>query len=963
MANLKQTLTLAFLFLFTTLFAQDYKYESVPNDPTETRIYTLANGLKVYLSVNKDVPRIQTYITVKTGSKNDPADVTGLAHYLEHMVFKGTSKIGTQDWEKEKVLLQEISDLYEKHKAEPDDAKKKIIYKQIDSVSGLAAKLAIANEYDKMISGLGAKGTNAFTSLEQTSYINDIPSTEIEKWMVVESERFSELVLRLFHTELEAVYEEFNIGQDNDGRKQYAALNELLYPTHPYGTQTTIGLGEHLKNPSMEKIHAYFKQYYVPNNMAICLAGDFDHDETIKLIDKYFGKFKRGEVNARVMPKEKPQIEIKFKEVIGPDAASLMMAYRIGGYESPDQLMSELLGSILSNGEVGLMDLNLTQKQLVISAWAGADNNHDYGQFMLGGNPKEGQSLEELRDLLLAEIEKVKKGEFTDELLKSIIKNGKKSLLSELESNSRRASNMSTAFIMEAEWKDYVDYYDRMEKITKEDLVKWTKENLKDNYCLIYKRTGEDKNVYKVDKPTITPVDLNRTAQSEFLQNFNKMESKRLKPLYIDYAKDLKKSSFSKDVPFYYIKNKTNELFTLVIELDEDLREDKKVSLAVSLLDYLGTDKYTAEELKRKFYSLGVSYGVNSSFISMSGLNESFNEALALLEHLLTNCKPDETALKNLLEDTKKRRVDSKLNKGLILQGGLRNYAMYGTKNKFNNVLSMEELEKLTGEELTEMIHTLTSYKHSVMYYGKTEMKSIHSKIKKAHTLPKKMKAYDTKVKYVELETKENIVYFVDYDMVQTQLLMLSKGKTFDTLILPEMSMFNSYFGSGLSSIVFQEIRESKALAYGASSSFTSPSKPDEAHYVQAFIGTQANKLPAAVDAMQTLMNTMPKAELQFEQSRLAALKKIESERILKTNIYWNYKTAERMKFDHDIRKDVYEQLSTMSLDDLEKFFNENIKGRKYSYCVIGKKADLDMEALGKLGTVKELTLEELFGY
>lgn len=963
MIHFKSLFTAAFLFLFIAVQAQDYKYESVPNDPTETRIYTLANGLKVYLSVNKDVPRIQTYITVKTGSKNDPADVTGLAHYLEHMVFKGTSKIGTQDWEKEKVLLKEISDLYEKHKAEPDDAKKKIIYKQIDSVSGLAAKLAIANEYDKMISGLGAKGTNAFTSLEETSYINDIPSTEMEKWMVVESERFSELVLRLFHTELEAVYEEFNIGQDNDGRKSYAAMNELLYPTHPYGTQTTIGKGEHLKNPSMEKIHAYFKQYYVPNNMAICMAGDFDYDETIKMIDKYFGKLKRGDVNAPVMPKEAPQTEIKTREVIGPDAESLSIAFRTGGYGTTDELMIDLLGSVLSNGEAGLMDLNLLQKQLVISAYAGGGVNHDYGSFQLGGKPKTGQTLEELRDLLLAELEKVKNGEFTEELMKSIIKNSKKNLLSQLESNNRRASNMSNAFIMEANWKDYVDYYDRMGKITKDELVKWTKENLKNNYCIVYKRTGEDKAVYKVDKPTITPVDLNRTAQSEFLKNFNIMESSRLKPLYIDYEKDLQKSELSKDVPFYYIPNKTNELFTLIIELDEDLREDKKVSLAVSLLDYLGTDKYTAEELKKKFYSLGVSYGVSSSFISMSGLNESFDEALALLEHLLSNCKPDETALKNLLEDTKKRRTDAKLNKGLILQGGLRSYAMYGAKNKFNNVLSMEELEKLTGEELTGMIHTLTSYKHSVMYYGKTEMKAIQAKIKKAHKLPKTMKAYDTKVKYVELETKENTVYFVDYDMVQTQLLMLSKGKTFDATILPELSMFNSYFGSGLSSIVFQEIRESKALAYGASSSFTTPSKPDEAHYVQAFIGTQANKLPAAIDAMLNLMNTMPKAELQFEQSRLAALKKIESDRILKTNIYWNYKTAEKMKFDHDIRKDVYEKLQTMTLDDISKFFNANIAERKYSYCVIGKKSELDMEALGKLGTVKELTLEELFGY
>ena len=255
-------------------------------DPINAQIYTLDNGLKVYLSVNKDQPRVQTFIAVNTGSTNDPSDVTGLAHYLEHMVFKGTSNFATLDWEKEKVLLQEISDLYELHRAESDPDKKKVIYAKIDSVSGEAAKYAIPNEYDKMISGLGAKGTNAFTSMERTAYINDIPSTELEKWMKVESERFSELVLRLFHTELEAVYEEFNRGQDNDYRKAYAAMNEIMFTKHQYGTQTTIGEGEHLKNPSMVKIHEYFDTYYVPNNMAICLAGDFDPDVTLAMIKK-----------------------------------------------------------------------------------------------------------------------------------------------------------------------------------------------------------------------------------------------------------------------------------------------------------------------------------------------------------------------------------------------------------------------------------------------------------------------------------------------------------------------------------------------------------------------------------------------------------------------------------------------------------------------------------------------------
>ena len=261
--------TLAVALMMNNMNAQKYEslihtdkngfsYASVSNDQNGVRIYTLKNGLKVYLAKNTDAPRIQTYIAVRTGSNNDPKDNTGLAHYLEHMMFKGTSKIGSQNWEKEKILIQEISDLYEQHKAEKDPEKKKLIYKKIDEVSQEASKYAIANEYDKAISSLGATGTNAHTWFDETVYKNNIPSNELEKWFKVEQERFSELVLRLFHTELEAVYEEFNRGQDNDWRLVSYELMDALFPTHPNGQQTTIGESEHLKNPSMVAIHKYF---------------------------------------------------------------------------------------------------------------------------------------------------------------------------------------------------------------------------------------------------------------------------------------------------------------------------------------------------------------------------------------------------------------------------------------------------------------------------------------------------------------------------------------------------------------------------------------------------------------------------------------------------------------------------------------------------------------------------------
>ncbi|MEM7035341.1 MAG: pitrilysin family protein, partial [Bacteroidota bacterium] len=283
-----------------------YSYFTVYGDPLKARIYTLKNGLRVYMTINKAEPRVFTAIAVRTGSNNDPEDATGLAHYLEHLLFKGTDRYGTLDYEKEKALLDQIEEMYEKYRSTTDEAKRKEIYKEIDRLSGEAAKYAIASEYDKMLSAIGAKRTNAFTSFEQTVYINDVPANHLGKWLEIEGERFRNPVLRLFHTELEAVYEEKNISLDNDGRSAWFQLYEGLFPRHNYGQQTTIGTVDHLKNPSIKNIKEYYRKYYVPNNMAICLSGDIDPEETIKLIDEQFGSFQSKDVSPYIGPEEAP---------------------------------------------------------------------------------------------------------------------------------------------------------------------------------------------------------------------------------------------------------------------------------------------------------------------------------------------------------------------------------------------------------------------------------------------------------------------------------------------------------------------------------------------------------------------------------------------------------------------------------------------------------------------------------
>lgn len=962
-------LLLAFaIVLFSACGTQEQKPEEPTFvDPIAAEMHTLDNGLKVYFSVNKDKPRVQTFIAVNTGSTNDPADVTGLAHYLEHMVFKGTSNFATLDWEKEKPLLDQISALYEEHKAESDPEKKKAIYAKIDSVSGEAAKFAIPNEYDKMISGLGAKGTNAFTSNERTAYINDIPSTELEKWMKVESERFSELVLRLFHTELEAVFEEFNRSQDSDYRKSWYAMSELLFPTHPYGQQTTIGEGEHLKNPSMVKIHEYFETYYVPNNMAICLAGDFEPAKALELIKKYFGGMERKEVVQPTHPVEEPITAVKDTTVYGPMAEWVSVGYRIGGYHTTDDDMLEMVAYILSNDVAGIIDLELGQKQKVIDPYAYSDIMRDYSTLTLGGNPKQDQPLEEVRDLLLAQIETLKKGEFSEELVASVVRNIKVEQLNQFENNWLRAYLMGDAFIMGTEWEEYISKTERLAKINKRQIVDWANANFKENYAVVYKRTGEDTSTVKVDKPQITPVEINREVQSPFFENLQAMESIRLAPEFVDFDKAMAQKELMPGIRLFQIENATNDLFKFFIELDDDLKIDPKVKMAMKYLDYLGTDQYSNEELRTKMYSLGVEFNARASswkvYLQLSGLEESFKEGLTLMEHVIRNVQPDEEALANLKSDILQEREDSKKEKWRIMRG-ISSYAKYGEDNKFNLQLSNEEFEAVTAQELVDLIHSFTDYSHNIMYYGKSNMDEVAAVLATDHPLPESLKTVENPVKFPELEMDEDLVYFVDYDMVQTEMSLVSKGGKYTPEDAAYHSMFNEFFGSGLSSVVFQEIRESKALAYSAYSYIGTPAKADESHYVNAYIGTQNNKLGQAIGAMKDLMNKIPEGtDDMFEGSRISSLKQIESDRSTKDRIFWKFRSLEDRGLDYDISKNKYSDIGEMTMADMTNYFNENVAGRKYVYCVIGKKSEMDMAVLNDLGTVKELSLEEVFGF
>jgi len=951
---------------FTTEKKQDsqgYTYETVKNDKTGVRVYTLKNGLKVYLAQNTDEPRIQTYIPVKTGSNNDPADNTGLAHYLEHMVFKGTSKIGTQDWETEKKLIAQISDLYEQHKAETDPEKKIAIYKQIDQVSQEASKYSVANEYDKLISSLGAKGTNAHTNLYETVYKNNIPSNELEKWMVIEKERFSELVLRLFHTELEAVYEEFNRSQDNDGRLVNFELMSALFPETPYGTQTTIGKSEHLKNPSMVAIHNYFNTYYVPNNMAVVLVGDLDFDKTIKMVDQYFGTFQYKELPMKKKVVEKPMSAIVSREVKSPTAERLQMAWRTSGTGTKEALLADMAAEILSNaGEVGLIDLNINQKQLALSAGGFSTTFDEYGYFGLSLTPKEGQTLEQGRDLLLTQIDKLKKGEFDEWMIQAIINNRKLDIMKTYESADGLATSIYRAYTQGISWEKNLSETNELAKITKADIVKFANDFFKDNYVIIYKRKGVNDKLVRVSNPKITPVQLNREAQSEFYKNFAKLTSTDLAPVFVDFKSAIQTKKV-KNTNISFVKNNTNNASNLYYVFNMGSDHDKKLQLAAGMLDYWGTDKMSSEEVKKEFYKIGISYSVNftndMTYISLSGLENNLPKGIALLEDLLKNVKADQEVYNTQVEALLNSRANAKKRKESILVA-LTNYAKYGKDSRFRDIISEKELKEMNVNQLADLVKGMTGYEHQIFFYG-NDLNPIVTALEKNHNLAAN-KPIPAPKQYPEPETA-NKVYFANYDMVQTEMNRVAKGAKYNAAVAGTVNVFNSYFGSGLSSIVFQEIRESKSLAYSARANYGLANDKNLNDYMTVTIGTQANKLPQAVEALNALLADMPRIDKQFNNAKESSLKQIASSRIIKTNIFFNQINLKKLGFDYDIRKDIYKDIQGLTLDATNEFFNREVKTKNYNTAVIGKKENLDFEALKKLGQIEEVTLEEIFNY
>lgn len=963
---LKRIVLLSTLIL-SVATAQESKFKTYPNDPFKLKEYKLKNGLTVFMSVYKDAPRFYSMIATKAGSKNDPKDATGLAHYLEHMLFKGTDKLGTKDFSKEEPLIRAISDMYEVYRKTTDESKRKKIYHQIDSLSGIAAQYAIANEYDKLTGAMGCKGTNAFTSNEQTVYVNDVPSNQIDNWLSLEAERYRKPVLRLFHTELEAVYEEKNRGLDNDGNKVFEAYFAGMFKNHPYGTQTTIGTIDHLKNPSMKEIMKYYDTYYVPNNMAIILAGDIDPDKTIKLIEEKFSYMPTKPVPAFTFKPEEAITAPVVKEVVGPDAENVLFGYRFGGVNTADADMIKLIALILSNQKAGLFDINLNQEQKVIQAAAFDYALMDYSTLGFTGKAKEGQTLEDVVNLMKEQISNLKEGKFEDWLIEANVANLKLQLTKNLENNESRAFEIQSAFTSGETWEHHIGIIDRISKITKQQIMDFAKKNLNDNYVVVFKRTGEDKNVQKVVKPEITPVNVNREDQSDFLKSLMAKKPADIDPVFIDFEKDINKTKMKNGTEVLYNNNSENATFEMYYSFSMGSNNNRLLPVAFEYAKYLGTDKYSAAQLQQEFYKLACSFDVFSSedqtWMMLNGLSDNFDKAMGLLEDFLKNAKPDKEALDNLVNDIIKQRNDAKLNKRVILQKGLVNYGMYGANNPFTNVLSDDELKKITADDMVRILREVCQNEHHILYYGPLALNGLTSTLESRHYNQTTHKPEAPSVSILAEQKTGNQVYVVDYDMKQAELVMLGKGVPFSDKIMPQVRMYNEYFGGNMSAILFQELRESKALAYSVAGQYRAPAKKEKSFYLSTYIGTQSDKLSDALKGMTDLIKDLPSSEVTFSAAKESILSGIRNERLTKTQLLFNYEGARKLGLTYDLRKPIFEQVQKMNFSDVKQFQQTYVKDLPVTLLVIGKKDLLDLKALEKYGKVSFLSLKDIFGY
>jgi predicted Zn-dependent peptidase len=937
--------------------------EAATDDPMRVSIFRLDNGLTVFITENHETPRFYAEMGVRAGSKNDPPETTGLAHYFEHLMFKGSTQMGTLDYAKEQPELDRIAELYEQHRQEKDPDKRQAIYAEIDRAAQQAAQYAVPNELDQVYKVMGGENINAHTWLEETVYEVELPANRIEQWAAIESDRFAAPVFRLFPTELETVYEEKNRSLDNKDQILYTAVGKLLFKRHPYGQQTTLGEPEHLKNPSIRNIETFFKEWYVPENMALSISGDLDAERTIKIVDEHFSALPRKAPPAQKSWEEEPLEGREAVTVQYTGEEQVLLAFRTAPLGDADADALLLVDMILDNANAGLINLNLNQAQKVRQAGSFPTPMNDYGVEYLYGVPKEGQTLEEVERLLLEQLGILKRGEFEDWVLPAIINDFKKQEKTSLESNAGRVSMLTRAFIAYEPWEHAVGRIARLEKITKDDVVRIANKYFQGNFVAGY-RLDKPHEVVHVAKPELTKVDIDPTRQSKFAAQILALPCPPIEPVFIDPSKDYHFAEDPNGVTFYHTSNPINDVFSMSVSVDFGSIEDNTIAAAVLLLEKSGTEKFSPADLKKEWYKLGTEFGIkasdNETVVALTGLDENFDASVALLMDLMMHPKVDEETLAQLKQIILVKRADAKKDPDSVASA-LVQYHRLGPESSFLRLLPEEQLKAITMEQLQRVTRGLLGYRHTVSYTGTLPLDTVKAVFAKYHPIEKPL-ADPPPYRYLKArQPEQSEIYFFDKEMAQARVRIEFGSVDYDPALEPAIQLYNSYFAGGMAGIVFQELREARGLAYIAGARYLTGYRAKDQNLMLGVIQNQPDKTVEAVQAFIELMDHLPSSPERFAIARESLINLYRTGKVGFREVLGAVRGWKRQGLDPDPRPGWFQAVQNSSLDTVLEFHRQHLADKPKLISIVGQQSNIDMEGLKATASIRPVTLDEIF--
>lgn len=945
-------------------------YQSQAEDLNALKVkeYRLENGLTVWLNEDHSQPKVFGAVVVKAGAKDCPD--TGIAHYFEHMMFKGTDRIGTLDYEAEKVLLDSIAMKYDELAMTEDTAARARLQKEINELSIRSSEYVIPNEFNRLINRFGGSGLNAATSYDATIYFNTFSPQYMVQWAEINSERLINPVFRLFQSELETVYEEKNMYGDFIGGQVMDTLMARYFGPHPYA-YPIIGSTKNLKNPRLTEMHKFFEDYYVASNMALILSGDFDAQQVMPILEKAFSRIRSGNAPKQekvMLPPFNGRETMKVKFPI-PFIKAMGLGFRGVSANHEDQVALNIAVNLLNNSNgTGYLDKLMVEHKLM-GALAINESMNEAGILAVAIMPKLLiQSYSSAEKMVWDEINRVKNGDFSDEMFNSLKLEQKRQYASSLENIDSRATIMMNLFSQGKSWNDYLNEVARIESITKEDVVRVAQKYFSNNYLCVTKSTGK----YPKDnlpKPAFSPVvPRNADASSSYAKQLEKIPEQQVAPRIIDFEKDVKTSKLTPLVTLYTTPNPLNDIFTLNISYGIGALEQPELMQLTNYLQLLGTESLSFEQFRSRLQSIGSTLAFDvtpDAFVmKVTGFDNHIDETMKLVGDFIRHAKADDKKLRQIVDDAK---VSEKafFKSGDNVASALLEQVKYGDQSRYLRKLSLSQIKKLKGKDMLAIYDKVRSVQCDLHYCGTLPVEKVIGTIRQHLPLERTTVASNSPY-YRELKQYDRpTVFFIDMpDMAQSIVYGYVKGDPVDDKASRHASrLFSVYFGGDMSSLMFQEIREFRSFAYRTSGRYQLPNHAHKgtAGSFTAMLSTQSDKTLDALGVLDSLIREMPLKPERVEAVKQMLVNRINNDYPPFRNLSEKVASARMEGFDRDPAEEFLRDIATMDMQDISRFYREQISGRPVVYVITGNRKHIDMKKLAEYGTIIKVKKKDIY--